>query len=171
MGVHKSAEFLTCAPITYVYNFVIASMKSRKASKHAQTRKAPGAMRRTHSPLARSLTLHDTRSTQAHSRLRHRCYQRYQRDLQCCDSAGAARRCTPTQPSQPNAHALPPCPPTLPALPPAPCHRHLWLTSTSDALVPPSRLSSDVPPPPLLPPSAPPRAYTVAMPHRAAGTR
>jgi hypothetical protein len=47
-----------------------------------------------------------------------------------------------------------PCPPTLPALPPAPCHRHLWLASTSDALVPPSRLRSDVPPPPLLPPSA-----------------
>ena len=74
-----------------------------------------GTMRRTHSPLPRSLTLHDTRSTQARSRSWNQRYQRYQRDLQCCDSAGAARRCTSLRLTLALLHpALPRARPSLP---------------------------------------------------------
>jgi hypothetical protein len=82
MSVHKSAEFLTCAPITNVWILQLCNREHEKPTsfeKHAQTRKHPGAM--THSPLARSLTLHDTRSTQVRSHSWNRRYQRYQRDL------------------------------------------------------------------------------------------
>jgi hypothetical protein len=155
-------------PKLYLYNFVIASMKSRQASKHAQTRKAPGAMRRTHSPLARSLTLHDTRSTQAHSRSRNRRYQRYQRDTNAvtvCRCSAADAHGNIAQPAQS------PCPRILPTLPPAP------LPQVSTAGIDLRRARAAEPPPRRYAATtittAIDRRYrpSAAMPNRAAATR